>query len=87
MERAAEHGIEELLEAARSGDATAESRLWEVVYGEVRKLAHARRTRMPADPFLPTTALVNEAYLKLAGPEHLHCESEAEFYAAASRAR
>jgi RNA polymerase sigma factor (TIGR02999 family) len=86
MERAAEPRFEELLEGARRGDASAEGRLWELVYGEVRKLAHARRTRMPADPFLRTTALVNEAYLKLAGSENLHCMSEAEFYAAASRA-
>jgi RNA polymerase sigma factor (TIGR02999 family) len=86
MERAAEPRVEELLDAARRGDAAAERRLWELVYGEVRKLAHARRTRMPPDPFLRTTALVNEAYLKLAGSENLHCMSEAEFYAAASRA-
>lgn len=86
MERAVQPRVEELLDGARRGDAAAEGQLWERLYAEVRKLAHARRTRMPADPLLRTTALVNEAYLKLAGAENLHCASESEFYAAASRA-
>jgi RNA polymerase sigma factor (TIGR02999 family) len=86
MERAAQPKVEELLDGARQGDVAAEGQLWECVYTEVRKLAHARRTRMPADPLLRTTALVNEAYLKLAGAGNLHCASESEFYAAASRA-
>ena len=86
MELASTPGFDRLLEGARRGDAAAEGQLWEHVYAQLRKLAHARHTRTPSDPNLRTTALVNESYLRLAGAQNLRCGSEAEFYAAASRA-
>lgn len=57
-----------LVEASRDGDATATAALYGAVYGELRRLA--RRARHgPGPETLNTTAIVHEAYLKIAGSE------------------
>jgi DNA-directed RNA polymerase specialized sigma24 family protein len=53
------------LEAASRGDREAFGRIFELVYGELRRLAHGALQREPAGHTLGTTALVHEAYLKL----------------------
>ncbi|MEO0558593.1 MAG: ECF-type sigma factor [Bacteroidota bacterium] len=58
--------ITHLLGQARSGDADALGRLIPMLYGELRGLAHRQRKRRGANDTLNTTALVHEAYEKLA---------------------
>ena len=59
--------ITALLRAVERGDAEASGRLYEAVYGELRKIARAQLRRANVAETLSTTALVHEAYLKLAG--------------------
>ncbi len=55
------------------------------IYAQLRQIAHAHRARWGGDTTVCTTALVHEAYLKLAGSS-LRYESRAHFLATASRA-
>ena len=59
--------IMRLLAAHRGGDTQAVGRIFELVYGELRRLAHFQRVQLPAGETLNTTGLVHEAYLKVAG--------------------
>ncbi len=77
--------LTQVLQAAGEGDAGAARRLWSLVYEELRALAHAKLRRMPGQT-LQTTALVNEAYLKLVGSEDPGWEGRAHFFGAAAQA-
>ena len=58
-----------LLKAMVAGDATAEQRLLPLVYHELHRLARSYMRRERPDHTLQATALINEAYLRLAGGE------------------
>lgn len=75
-----------LLAMARDGNNSAFDRLFEVVYRQLRALAHHRRERWYLDDTLNTTALVHEAYLKLVQHSRPHWHDRTHFFAAASRA-
>jgi len=75
-----------ILNAAASGDAEASERLLPLVYAELRKLAEARMAKTPPGNTLQPTALVHEAYLRLAGAEDPHWEGRHHFFGAAARA-
>lgn len=78
--------ITRLLSAARGGDRAASDALFASVYQELHRLAHvqlAARGR-PGDT-LDTTALVHEAYLRLAQPAGLSAEDRAHFFNLAAR--
>ena len=64
--RASAVDVNRLLTALQSGDEGALDRLFPVVYDELRALARAVR-RGPSPETVNTTALVHEAYLRLAG--------------------
>ena len=66
MEQAPPNEIARLLEALEQGDSTAVDRLLPLVYDELRAVAHRQRRRWQRDDSLNTTALVHEAYLKIA---------------------
>jgi RNA polymerase sigma factor (TIGR02999 family) len=53
---------------------------------ELRKLAHAARRRIRSGDTLATTALVNEAYLKLARPSSAKAVDRAHFFGLAAKA-
>lgn len=77
--------ITNLLQRLQYGDRDAMNRVIPLVYGELKKLAKAQlRREMSAVP-LQTTALVHEAFLKLAGGRHPSYENRAHFYGIASR--
>jgi len=77
--------ITRLLQRLQTGDPEAMDVVIPLVYEELRKLARAHlRREMRAVP-LQTTALVHEAFLKLAGSRHPSYESRAHFYGIASR--
>jgi RNA polymerase sigma factor (TIGR02999 family) len=75
-----------LLNAASSGDPVAVEELFRTVYAELRKLAHGHRKRWSGDDTLNTTALIHEAYLKLAGSDTPQYQNRSHFYATASKA-
>ena len=78
--------ITALLAALREGDRAALDRLFPLVYDELRERArHRLRSRRDGET-LSTTALVHEAYLKLAGSEHASYNDRVHFFAVASRA-
>ena len=57
--------VSALLRAWTGGDRRALARLTPIVYGELHRLAHYYMKRERAGHSLQTTALVNEAYLRL----------------------
>ena len=74
-----------LLRAWGRGDPEARDRLLPLVYDELRRVARGYMHREPAGHTLDATALVNEAYLRLAAVERIHLESRAHFLAVAAR--
>jgi RNA polymerase sigma factor (TIGR02999 family) len=72
--------ITRLLVAARRGDRGALDRVVSLVYDELRRLAHRRLAREGSDHTLETGALVNEAYLKLAGLERIQWRDRLHFF-------
>jgi RNA polymerase sigma factor (TIGR02999 family) len=82
----ADDRVSTLVEALAAGHREALDALFPLVYEELGRLAHQQRRRWDGDFTLTTTALVHEAYLKLAGQRQLPTESRAHFLAVASRA-
>ena len=74
-----------IIAAMRDGDAGAMSRLHELVYDELRRLARTVR-RGRAGMTLNTTALVHEAYIKLAPSDSLDLTDKMHFMRVAARA-
>ncbi|MET0069854.1 MAG: sigma-70 family RNA polymerase sigma factor [Candidatus Thiodiazotropha sp.] len=64
-----ENEVTQLLAAVREGDREAQDRLLTQVYDELRRLAASHMRRERDNHTLQATALVNEAYLRLAGAE------------------
>jgi RNA polymerase sigma-70 factor, ECF subfamily len=63
----AEHGeVTLLLKAMKSGDKSAAEKLMPLVYNELHRLARSYMQRERSDHTLQPTALINEAYLRLA---------------------
>ena len=71
---------------AQAGDAKAAEELLPLVYEELRKLASIRMAREPEGQTLQATALVHEAWLRLAGPEAQVWNNRYHFFAAAAEA-
>ena len=77
--------ITQLLQRLQGGDRDAMHAVIPLVYEELKKLARSHlRREMKAVP-LQTTALVHEAFLKLAGGRHPSYENRSHFYGVASR--
>jgi RNA polymerase sigma factor (TIGR02999 family) len=74
------------LDALRAGDRQAFDQLLPLVYGELHHLAEQQRRRWSGDDTLNTTALVHEAYLRLAGQSTPAWRSRPHFLAVAARA-
>jgi RNA polymerase sigma factor (TIGR02999 family) len=79
--------VTRILSAAEQGDPEAASRLLPLVYAELRQLAAQKLAQETPGQTLQPTALVHEAYLRLAGEEAgRHWESRGHFFAAAAEA-
>jgi RNA polymerase sigma-70 factor (ECF subfamily) len=78
--------ITQLLEKWSRGDDGALQKLTPLVYNELRRLAHQYMKGQPSDHTLQTTALVNEAYLRLAGQKKPSFTSRPHFLAVAAKA-
>jgi RNA polymerase sigma factor (TIGR02999 family) len=75
----------ELLRAWGRGETSAFDRLVPLVHDELRLLARRYMRRERADHTLQTTALVNEAYLRMIGASQVDWQSRAHFFAIAAR--
>jgi RNA polymerase sigma factor (TIGR02999 family) len=86
MDPSTVHGdVTALLQAAHEGDADAFRRLYERLYDELRRLARSVRAS-GGESTVNTTALVHEAYLKLAPARGLAAKDRAHFMRIAARA-
>ncbi len=74
-----------LLRAWSAGDESALARLTPVVYQELRRLAHRQMKREWAHETLETTALVNEAYLRLTDARQVCWQDRAHFFAISAK--
>jgi len=78
--------VTQILQSIERGDARAAGDLLPLVYDELRKLAASRMAREAPGQTLQPTALVHEAWLRLAGNEALRWDSRAHFFGAAAEA-
>ena len=78
--------ITALLNAWAKGDRTAADKLFPLIEQELHQIAEGYMRRQPVDHTLQPTALVNEAYLKLAGSQHTSWKDRGHFFAVASKA-
>lgn len=77
--------ITELLARLREGDKEAEARLVPLVYSELHRLAHHYMQGEHDSHLLQTSALVNEAYMRLAGQQGFDWKNRAHFYGVAAQ--
>jgi RNA polymerase sigma-70 factor, ECF subfamily len=75
-----------LLAELSGGDRSVLDRVLPLAYDELRRLAHRQLARERAGHTLDTTALVHEAYLKLAGADSLTWKGRAHFFAVCAQA-
>jgi|SRR6185503_13845845 RNA polymerase sigma factor (TIGR02999 family) len=68
-----------------NGDQSALDRLLPLVEKELHRLAHSYMRRENPNHTLQTTALVNEAYLKLVDQKHTRWQNRAHFYGIAAQ--
>jgi len=78
--------VTQLLNAIDTGDPNAADQLLPLVYDELRKLAVVRMANEKAGQTLQPTALVHEAWLKIAGDGHEHFANRRHFFKAAATA-
>jgi RNA polymerase sigma factor (TIGR02999 family) len=78
--------VSRVLEALRAGKPGAFDELFPLVYDELHQIAARQRRRWDGDETLNTTAVVNEAYLKLVDQSAPDWQSRAHFLAVASTA-
>ena len=77
--------ITEMLQRVHAGDQQALHTVIPLVYDELKKLAAGHLRREGKARPLDTTALVHEAFLRLARGEHPSYENRSHFYGIASR--
>lgn len=78
--------VTRILKSADQGDLKSAQELLPLVYDELRKLAMARMAREAPGQTLQATALVHEAWLRLAGPDRQQWHGRAHFFGAAGEA-
>jgi RNA polymerase sigma factor (TIGR02999 family) len=75
-----------LLGAIDAGDSQSVDQLLALVYDELRRLAAAKLAHEKPGQTLQATALVHEAWLRLAGSNHQQWRGRAHFFGAAAEA-
>src|SRR4051794_33691535 len=78
-------GISTLLRAWSDGDQSALEGLTPIVYEELRRLAHYYMERERSGHSLQTTALVNEAWMRLVDYKRMQWQDRAHFFAASAQ--
>jgi len=77
--------VTRLLLAWNQGDESALEKLVPLVYQELHRLAQYQMRRERPDHSLQTTALINEAYLRLVDLRNVHWQNRAHFFALCAR--
>jgi RNA polymerase sigma factor (TIGR02999 family) len=77
--------VTQLLKQWRNGDGKALDALLPLVYEELRRLAHFQLQKERPGHTLQSAALVNEAYLRMAGANPTQWESRSHFFAIAAQ--
>lgn len=77
--------VTELLRRWSGGDLSARESLVPMVYDELRRLARYYLASQRSDHTLQSTAIVHEAYLRLAGRDSVHWENRSHFFAVAAQ--
>ena len=85
MDPAPSVDITQLLEAWSNGDDHALAKLIPLIYGELRQRAHRCMRRERPGHSLQTSAIINEAYLRLAGSTPVAWANRSHFFAIAAR--
>jgi len=79
------HRVTQLLIDWSNGDQSAFDKLMPLIDEELRRLAHHYMARERAGHTLQTTALVNEAFLKLVNRKNLQWQNRAHFFGLAAQ--
>jgi RNA polymerase sigma factor (TIGR02999 family) len=77
--------VTQLLVAWGNGDQTARDQLMPLVYAELHRLAHRHIRKERPGHTLQTSALVNEAFLRLVDQREMHWQSRAHFFGIAAQ--
>jgi RNA polymerase sigma factor (TIGR02999 family) len=78
-------GITELLNAWTNGDSSALEKLAPLILPDLHRIAKHHLDRERSGHTLQTTALVNEAYLRLVGMKKVHWKDRVHFFAASAQ--
>jgi RNA polymerase sigma-70 factor (ECF subfamily) len=84
-EPSADTDVSALLRAWSGGDQDALQALTPIVYDELHRLAHRHLRRERSGHSLQTTALVNEAYMRLADYTRMQWQDRAHFFAVSAQ--
>src|SRR5947199_5617032 len=80
MLSASSHDVTQLLKAWSAGDEAALEKLVPLVYGELHRAARHYMAGERPEHTLQTTALINEAYLRLVDFQHISWQNRAQFF-------
>ena len=78
--------VTQILQEASEGSTAAVSKLFPIVYDELRRLAQSHLHRERDDHTLQATALVHEAYLRLVDQTRVQWKNRNHFFATAAQA-
>lgn len=81
-----DHSVTGYLAEVKEGNELAYNKVYELVYKDLKKIAHQRLRGLKKGDALNTTALVHESFLKLVNSTESGWKDRAHFYAVASRA-
>ena len=79
------HQVTRLLNEWNDGDESALEQLMVLVHDELHRLAHQHMRRERPGHILQTSALINEAYLRLVDQPQIRWENRAHFFGVAAR--
>ena len=85
MSKSSTHEVTQLLIEWSNGDKAALDRLMPLIHEELRRLAHRYMSRERPGHTLQTTALIDEAYLRLVNRKDVHWQNRAHFFAIAAQ--
>jgi len=81
LTRPPQHNITQLLAKWRDGNQSALDELYPLVYDELHRLARRYMSRERRGHTLQTTALINEAYVRLVDQKNVHWANRSHFFA------
>jgi len=81
LTRPPQHNITQLLAKWRDGNQSALDELYPLVYDELHRLARRYMSRERKGHTLQTTALINEAYVRLVDQKNVHWANRSHFFA------